>query len=111
MARQEIYDGIGGLPTEAVYFQHADASGMSQRMTDFQGFEIAEEDADTSPVEADPLGSNAGITSPYSRPRPQPGNPDGSGVRNPRNLGEGEPNFVSGQPAVILDGAEIPLRY
>ncbi len=74
------------------------------------GTVIEEEDQENSPVESDPLGGNAGITSPYTRPRPQPGggNPNGSGTRNPCNLGEGEPNFVSGQPAVVLDGAEIP---
>lgn len=110
LARQGVYDGFGGAVLEVVYFQHEDASGMSQRMTDVYGTVIEEEDQEHSPVESDPLGGNAGITSPYSRPRPPTGgNPDGNGTRNPRNSGEGEPNYVSRLPAVVLDGAEIPL--
>ena len=89
--------------------KHEDASRMSRRMRNNYGTVIEEEDQENSPVESDPLGGNAGITSPYSRPRPPTGgNPNGSGTRNPRNSGDGEPNYVSGQPAVVLDGAEIP---
>lgn len=69
VARQEVYD-FGGVENEAVYFQHEDVSGMSQRMVNASGVTYQDEDTDTSPVEADPLGGNAGISNPYSRPRP-----------------------------------------
>ena len=110
LARQEAYDGYGGATDEVVYFQHEDASGMSQRTAYSSGLIIEEEDAENSPVEADPLGGNVGITSPYIRTRPPTGgNPNGSGTRNPRNLGAGEPNWVDAQNvSMTLDGQEVP---
>jgi len=56
-----------------------------------------------------PLGGNVGITSPYIRTRPPTsGNPNGSGTRNPRNLGEGEPDYVNGQAVTYtVDGMEV----
>ncbi len=87
--------------TDELYFHHEDASGMSQRSTFPGGSEITEEDFDNSPVESDALGVNVGITSPYTRPR------FGGGSGGPRSIGEGEPNYVSGQPTITLDGTEV----
>ena len=112
IARQEIYDGNGGAINEVVYFQHDDASGMTQRTINSNGTTIYDEGEETSPGESDPLGGNVGITNPYPNPQPpHSGNPDGGGIRGPQGSGDGDENHVNGQAVTYtIDGMEVPRQ-
>ena len=60
--QQEYY---GGTPSEAVFFENSDASGMSRRTISSTGVAFEGDGGEVSPVEADPMGGNVGTTTPY----------------------------------------------
>lgn len=51
--------------TEFVYFEHADASGTSRKMTNQSGAIGWGSETEDSPAEFDPMGNNAGYATPY----------------------------------------------
>jgi YD repeat-containing protein len=98
---------VQGNPSEALYFEHWDASGMSQRTTFSTGGPLTLEDADGAPVELDGFGNNVGISNPYNRTRPVRGDVPPSPTLN--NYFGDEPYYINGQRVTsILDGMEVP---
>lgn len=66
IAYQTAYSSETASLQEAVIFEYSDASGMTQRSTDRNGFSVASGDGgEGSPVETDPLGGNVGTSTPY----------------------------------------------
>lgn len=93
-------DASNNTQTQAVFFEHADASGMSRRATDASGAQLTEEGVDGAPVEADALGNNAGLSTPYI----ENDNDAGAGSsdypdRALQILGLEAPTYVSGRKA------------
>ena len=107
MVDQEVYDYGNGQPYETVFFEHSDASGMSQRTTDKLGNAVAEGiNGEGTPVETDPLGNNVGTTTPYVNDLIEY-NPD---PQYPMLLPieDDEPTYVNGQRTTCtVDGFAI----
>lgn len=106
IARQSAYSSDTATLFESVFFEYTDASGMSQKTTDRFGTPVAYGDGgEGSPVEADPMGSNAGTSTPYVEPIQYNPDPD---YPNLLLFYDDAPQYVNGQRLTCtLDGMSV----
>ncbi|CAN5353222.1 hypothetical protein BH10ACI2_BH10ACI2_00050 [soil metagenome] len=107
IARQSAYASETSSLNESVFFEYIDASGMSQKTTDKEGSPVAYGDGgDGSPVETDPLGSNAGTANPYYDIQVYNPDPDYQNLLLPYY--DDAPQYVNGQRVTFtLDGMSV----
>ncbi len=97
---------VDNPPNQFVYFENYDASQMSYRATKTDGVALLGEGYDGAPAEFDPLGGNAGLTTPYIELIEPP--PPENQYLIPFN--RDSPMYVNGERVTVtLDGIEVPF--
>ncbi len=100
IATQSQYT-VNGNVTKSVAFEHFDASGMSFRSTTSSGVAVSGDGQyEGAPAEMDPMGGNAGLSTPYIQLDPAPP-PD-----------QEYPYFqVHGDDMMIVNGQRVPCTF
>lgn len=108
LAWQNVYHNpANNTQSEYLSFEQWDASGMSYRSTGTYGVVLDNEGWEGAPAELDPLGGNAGLTSPYIQiitPAPE--------YPSQREMSAEMPMYVNGQQVTAtMDGMAVPLSF